>query len=60
MDRERYKRVYGRLEKVLLEENCTYEEAKAAVDRLQEYYFNRKAGNFLKKRPFQEIADADL
>ena len=43
-------------QKDITEETCTYEEAKEAVDKLREIYFNRKAGNFLKKVDIQEIA----
>lgn len=56
MDKARANRIYDRLEKAVLEEKCTYEEAKEAVDRLREIYFNRKAGNFLKNTDIQEIA----
>lgn len=54
--KERVNRVYERLEKALCEEDCSYEEAKIAVDKLREIYFNRKAGNFINKRSIQEIA----
>ncbi len=56
MDKEKVRRTYERLEKAITEETCTYEEAKEAVDKLREIYFNRKAGNFLKKVDIQEIA----
>lgn len=59
MNREKSKRVYERLEKVLLEENGTYEETKNAVDKLREVYLNRKAGNFLNNTTIQKIASAD-
>ena len=55
-DKERLKRVYGRLEKALLEENCTYEEAIMAVDMLWEEYFIKKAKYFLGEATIQEIA----
>ncbi len=51
--------MYERLEKAMLDDDCTYEEAKRAVDRLREHYFNRKASNFLKERSIKEIAGAD-
>lgn len=60
MEKEKVKRLYDRLEKALLEESCTYEEAMAAVDELREIYFNRKAGNLIKKTTIQEIASVDL
>lgn len=60
MDREKTEKLYNRLEKALLEENCTYEEATAAVDKLREIYFNRKAGNLIKKATMKEIASVDL
>ena len=60
MDKEKVKRIYERLENALTEENCTYEEAKTAVDKLREDYFNRKAGNLLKKTTIQEIASTAL
>ncbi|MCM1387839.1 MAG: hypothetical protein NC231_10955 [Bacillus sp. (in: Bacteria)] len=50
-------RIYRRLEKALCKEVCTYEEAKLAVDKLKEIYFNRKVSNFLCKQTIQEIAD---
>lgn len=53
---DRSKRVYKRLEEAMTEEDCTYEEAKAAVDKLRDVYFNRKAGNLLKNTLIQEIA----
>lgn len=56
MDKDRSKRVYKRLEAALTEENCTCEEARAAVDKIREVYFNRKAGNLLKNTLIQEIA----
>ena len=56
MDKDRSTRVYKRLEAALTEENCTCEEARAAVDKLREVYFNRKAGNLLKNTSLQEIA----
>lgn len=59
MDNERSKRIYERLEKALTEESCTFEEAKAAVDKLREMYFNRKAGNLLNKVTIQEIASTE-
>lgn len=59
MDKEKSKRVYERLEKALLEENSTYEEAKNAMDKLRDVYFNRKTGNFLNKTTIQKIASAD-
>ena len=55
-DKDRSKRVYKRLEEAMTEEYCTYEEAKAAVDKLRDVYFNRKAGNLLKNTLIQEIA----
>ena len=60
MDKEKVKRIYERLENALTEENCTYEEAKTAVDKVREDYFNRKAGNLLKKTTIQEIASTAL
>lgn len=60
MEKEKVKRVYDRLEKALLEEDCTYEEAKKAVNKLREIYFNRKAGNLIKKIKMREIASVDL
>lgn len=60
MDKEKTKRLYNRLEIVLLQENCTYEEAVAAVDKLREIYFNKKAGNLIKKTTIREIASVDL
>lgn len=59
VNREKSKRVYERLEKVLLEENGTYEETKNAVDKLREIYLNRKAGNFLNNTTIQKIASDD-
>lgn len=59
MEKDKTKRIYERLEKALTEEICTYEEAKAAVDKLRENFFNRKAGNFLKGKTIQEIAGID-
>lgn len=58
MDREKSQRIYNRLERALIEEACTYEEAKNAVDKLREIYFNRKAGNLLKNTTIQQIASA--
>ena len=59
MSKKGYMKVYERLEKAMLDDDCTYEEAKRAVDRLREHYFNRKASNFLKERSIKEIAGAD-
>ena len=59
MDKEKSERIYKRLEKALTEEVCTYEEAKKAVDKLREIYFNRKAGNLLKNTTIQKIANVD-
>ena len=59
MDKEKSNRIYKRLEKALTEEVCTYEEAKKAVDKLREIYFNRKAGNLLKNTTIQKIASVD-
>ena len=56
MKKKRVDRIYKRLEKALCEEICSYEEAKMAVDKLREIYFNRKAGNFVNKQTIQEIA----
>ena len=59
MNTEKVGRIYERLEKAMTEETCTYEEAKNAVDRLREIYFNRKTGNFLKSTTIQKIASID-
>ena len=59
MDKEKSDRIYKRLEKALTEEICTYEEAKRAVDKLREDYFNKKAGNLLKNITIQKIAGFD-
>lgn len=56
MDKEKSNRIYKRLEKALIEENCTYEEAKKAVDKLREVYFNKKVGNLLNNTSIQKIA----
>lgn len=56
MDREKRNRIYARLEKALLEEPCTYEEAHNAVNKLTSEYFQRKSGNFLKNVSLEEIA----
>ena len=58
MRKEKVKKIYEGLEKTLLQEECTYEEAKLAVDKLRETYFNKKAGNYLKNVSLQEIASA--
>lgn len=60
MEREKINRIYERLEKAILEEDCTYEEAKTAVDKLQEMYFHRKAGSLLKNVSIQKIASTDI
>lgn len=60
MEKEKIDRIYKRLEKAILEENCTYEEARAAVDKLKEIYFSRKAGNLLKNVSIQEIASTAI
>lgn len=54
--REKVMAIYKNLEKALLQEECTYEEAKMAVDKLRETYLNKKAGNYLKAASLQEIA----
>ena len=56
MQKDKVNKIYRNLEKALLEETCTYEEAKLATDKLIETYFNRKAGDFLKNATLQEIA----
>lgn len=48
--------LYKRLEKALLEEPCSFAEAKCTVDRLEEVYFRRKPDNYLKTLNIQEIA----
>lgn len=59
LDKQQIDIIYQRLEHALTEEPCTYEDAKAAVDKLREVYFNRNASNFLKKKTIQEIAGID-
>ena len=56
MDKEKRNRIYARLEKALMEEPCTYEEARNAVCMLTSVYFQRKSGNFLKNVSLEEIA----
>lgn len=56
MNLGKVRKIYENLEKALLQEECTYEEAKMAVDKLRETYLNKKAGNYLKAVSLQEIA----
>jgi hypothetical protein len=57
---DREKRLYKKLEKVMLEENCTLKETKNAVDRLREVYFNRKAGSLINSTRMSEIASHEV
>ena len=60
MEKEKVDRIYKRLEKAILEEDCTYEEVRTAVDKLRETYLNRKASNLLKNISIQEIASTTI
>lgn len=60
MDKEKVKRMYNSIESVLLEENCTYEEAELTLNKIKETYFNRKASKFLKHTMFQKLASIEI
>lgn len=60
MDKEKTDRIYERLEKALLEEDCSCKEARCAVERLREKYFYRGVNKLLEETSIQKLANVDI